>query len=248
MRKVHRVTGLSDDQLNIDDNPTQEFFGQPGVLASDGDLVQCHLCGRWFHGLNQHVMKKHGMSCDDYRREFGLNRGQPLVSKSFSETQRRGQTERLSQYWSTENAKNLFSATGPRPQPRKQWRLAIKAANAKPSLRELRRVAMSNPAHAAHSDSARSKNRESHNTPEYKSAARAAVFAGVYPLLKPEVQAKARASTKSEAASRKRSEKLKGKRRSDEQRAAQSARMKGRSGPRDKLGRFQKKGSEGSDE
>ena len=57
------------------------MYGQAGILAYDDveDKVQCHICGKWFRGLNNHVWKTHDLSADDYREEFGLNRGQGLI-------------------------------------------------------------------------------------------------------------------------------------------------------------------------
>lgn len=55
--------------------------GQLGVLSYDAieDKVQCHICGKWFRGLNNHVFRTHGWAADDYREEFGLKRGQSLI-------------------------------------------------------------------------------------------------------------------------------------------------------------------------
>lgn len=57
------------------------MYGEVGILAYDEieDKVQCHICGKWFRGLNTHVLRTHGWSGDDYREEFGLNRGQSLI-------------------------------------------------------------------------------------------------------------------------------------------------------------------------
>lgn len=56
-------------------------YGEGGILAYDPveDKVQCHICGKWFRGLNNHVLRAHGWTADDYREEFGLNRGQSLI-------------------------------------------------------------------------------------------------------------------------------------------------------------------------
>lgn len=57
------------------------MYGQLGVLAYDAveDKVECHICGQWFRGLNNHVLRTHGLTVDEYRMEFGLNRGQGLI-------------------------------------------------------------------------------------------------------------------------------------------------------------------------
>jgi len=61
------------------------MYGQPGILSYDEneDKVQCHICGRWFRSLATHVNRRHGWSADDYREEFGLNRGQSLICEGM---------------------------------------------------------------------------------------------------------------------------------------------------------------------
>jgi len=48
-------------------------FGRLGVLATDGQRVECHACGRWFHHLGHHVRQTHNLTADEYRALFGLN-------------------------------------------------------------------------------------------------------------------------------------------------------------------------------
>lgn len=51
----------------------EPIHGKLGVLAtsSDGQNVQCHVCGQWFASLGIHV-NKHGMDAAEYRAYFGL--------------------------------------------------------------------------------------------------------------------------------------------------------------------------------
>ena len=49
------------------------FYGDVGVLATDGARVECHLCARWFHLLGGHVRQAHGLSPAAYRALTGLN-------------------------------------------------------------------------------------------------------------------------------------------------------------------------------
>jgi hypothetical protein len=58
----------------------QTMFGERGVLAHFGDKVQCHICGKTFRGLSNHVPQAHGMTAGEYRAEFGLPRTLGLVS------------------------------------------------------------------------------------------------------------------------------------------------------------------------
>lgn len=52
------------------------------------DRIQCLICGKWYIFLASHVWQTHGWTVDDYREEFGLNRGTPLCSQSYSDMHR----------------------------------------------------------------------------------------------------------------------------------------------------------------
>jgi len=52
------------------------------------DQIQCLICGKRYIFLASHVWQTHGWTVDDYREEFGLNRGTALCSQSYSEMQR----------------------------------------------------------------------------------------------------------------------------------------------------------------
>jgi hypothetical protein len=52
-----------------------KFFGEIGRLtfSTDGNKLQCHLCGRYFRNLcSSHVPRIHHMSAYDYKELFGL--------------------------------------------------------------------------------------------------------------------------------------------------------------------------------
>ncbi|PKW16623.1 hypothetical protein [Saccharopolyspora spinosa] len=48
-----------------------------GSVVREGDLVQCHLCGRWFRSVIAHL-RSHGWDHLSYRQAFGLERGESL--------------------------------------------------------------------------------------------------------------------------------------------------------------------------
>jgi len=64
-----------------------KIYGDVGIVAYDPieDKLQCHLCGKWRRGLSAHVFRTHGWTADEYREEFGLNRGQPLICQGTRE-------------------------------------------------------------------------------------------------------------------------------------------------------------------
>jgi hypothetical protein len=48
-----------------------------GEIVAEGDLVVCHLCGRWFRSVTAHL-RAHGWTKDGYCAAFGLERSQSL--------------------------------------------------------------------------------------------------------------------------------------------------------------------------
>lgn len=65
--------------------PQRAPFGLMGVLADDGVRAQCHVCGKWFGHLGNHVARTHGMECDAYRRTFGLAATTGLIGPRLKE-------------------------------------------------------------------------------------------------------------------------------------------------------------------
>lgn len=120
-----------------------QIFGEIGVLADDGEKVQCHLCGKWFTTLPLHLIKTHKTEIDKYKEQFGLNRTQPLVSKKHSERLAEIQTARLSQYWGTFDLTELNnSKKGTTLKMRKQGAANVAATNVLESKVESQRSKM----------------------------------------------------------------------------------------------------------
>lgn len=55
-----------------------------GRLRVVGERLVCHLCGRDWLNLGTHAWLTHGLTADEYRSEFGLNRVQALTASSLS--------------------------------------------------------------------------------------------------------------------------------------------------------------------
>jgi rubrerythrin len=50
------------------------YFAPLGEMRSDGERVQCHLCGRWFKMVGgSHLLAAHGWATSEYRTAFRLN-------------------------------------------------------------------------------------------------------------------------------------------------------------------------------
>lgn len=66
--------------------PSKTEFGYIGVILRDTieDKIQCHLCGKWFNTLVQHLNKTHKIKCDQYKKEFSLPPNFPLVNREIS--------------------------------------------------------------------------------------------------------------------------------------------------------------------
>lgn len=60
-----------------------------GRLIRRGDRLACHLCGRIFHHLGNHVKRTHGLEADDYREMFGLMQKSTLIGTALREKGRR---------------------------------------------------------------------------------------------------------------------------------------------------------------
>jgi hypothetical protein len=52
-----------------------------GIMVVDGDLVCCHLCGRWFLSVASHL-RAHGWTKADYIKAFGLEVGNSLAGEA----------------------------------------------------------------------------------------------------------------------------------------------------------------------
>lgn len=63
--------------------PYGPCFGQHGLLTHIGDKIQCHICGRAFHCLPSHIVRRHGVSASEYKAAFGLHRTLGLVSDAL---------------------------------------------------------------------------------------------------------------------------------------------------------------------
>ena len=60
------------------------MIGVLGVLETDGDRLQCHICGKWRKGLGNHAFKTHNLTADEYRERFGLRYTTALLAPASS--------------------------------------------------------------------------------------------------------------------------------------------------------------------
>jgi endogenous inhibitor of DNA gyrase (YacG/DUF329 family) len=71
------------------------MYGETGVLATDGEKVQCHECGRWFKRLIGHIKPAHGLDANEYKEAFGINQTTSLMSPAQREIMREATAEVL---------------------------------------------------------------------------------------------------------------------------------------------------------
>lgn len=64
--------------------PKTKGHGYYGCLmsTSDGERVQCHICGGLYDELQAHVRQKHSMKIPDYRERFQLSYTTALISEA----------------------------------------------------------------------------------------------------------------------------------------------------------------------
>ncbi len=63
-----------------------QTYGELGTLAQEDGKAQCHICGRLFGHLGNHIVRGHKMSCAEYRAYFGLSRRYPLAGEHYLST------------------------------------------------------------------------------------------------------------------------------------------------------------------
>src|SRR5918912_1159281 len=66
------------------------IVGEPGVLRTDGDRAECHICGGWYKLLGSHVFHAHGLYAHTYRRLFGLRQRTGLAGEALRARRRPG--------------------------------------------------------------------------------------------------------------------------------------------------------------
>jgi len=60
----------------------KDGFGYVGAVTqtNDGEHIQCHVCGYFYHNLGAHVYKRHGIKVREYREKYGLRLREGLLS------------------------------------------------------------------------------------------------------------------------------------------------------------------------
>ena len=67
-------------------NETDRYFGKLRTVS--GGKIACHICGKAFHNLGNHIRNSHKITPMEYRVMYGLNSGCSLCSESLSSKRR----------------------------------------------------------------------------------------------------------------------------------------------------------------
>lgn len=154
-----------------------KVFGEIGILADDGERVQCHLCGKWYIHLGCHVVKTHHMEAQEYKARFGLANIVGLASSALKSHLGEVNGERLTAY--AHSRESLPFDTSPQAQAERNRTRAVRTSTKKKHAENW------------NSDSLHEAARAAHKTDEYRAGARQRALAG-HPFLSPETTAKAR--------------------------------------------------------
>lgn len=66
-----------------------DMIGELGIFTLDeSGKLQCHVCGRFYDGLSQHVNRAHNLNAEEYRAYFGFSLSAPLISQNLINTMR----------------------------------------------------------------------------------------------------------------------------------------------------------------
>jgi len=104
--------------LPVGQLPGGEFYFAPiGEMRSDGERVQCHLCGGWYRMVGgSHLRNAHGWTTAEYRDAFLLNATTSTVGPVTSERKRETMREQIAS-----GARSYPVGNGARPTP-PAWR------------------------------------------------------------------------------------------------------------------------------
>lgn len=83
---VERAESGGEEAVSPDEEAKRAL---PLEAAFGTDRVFCMVCGQGMKTLKRHLFAAHGMKPGQYRREFGIPTGTPLVAKSYSEARKK---------------------------------------------------------------------------------------------------------------------------------------------------------------
>jgi hypothetical protein len=96
-RAVLMPRGRAPRPLPLGHLPSGEaYFAPIGEMSSDGERMQCHLCGRWYRMVGgSHLLTAHGWTTAEYRDAFLLNLTASTVGPATRELKRDSMLEQI---------------------------------------------------------------------------------------------------------------------------------------------------------
>ena len=91
LRPTAAVSGANADR----GGSASTIHGQPGVLRTTPDAVQCHQYGEWYRNLAAHAWAAHGLNATEYRRTYGPMRKTTLPAPNLRAEQSRRARDHL---------------------------------------------------------------------------------------------------------------------------------------------------------
>jgi hypothetical protein len=74
----------------------EAYFAPIGEMQSDGERMQCHLCGRWYKMVGgNHLLAAHGWTTAEYREAFLLNLTASTIGPATRELKRDSMLEQI---------------------------------------------------------------------------------------------------------------------------------------------------------
>lgn len=114
--------------------------GLHGVLTEEAGRLLCHECGGWYASLGVHARMAHGTPAREYKRIYGLDRGQSLNSSELQRVHSEASKSRVgtASWKAFEESRDPTAASHARDKRSFEYRAASKGQRAETSRRNIK--------------------------------------------------------------------------------------------------------------
>ncbi len=87
-----KLSALADVEMSGEEGegaPEKVTAAVPLEAAFGSDKVFCMVCGKGMKTLKRHISTAHGLKPGQYRRQFNIPSGTPLVAKNYSDARKK---------------------------------------------------------------------------------------------------------------------------------------------------------------
>lgn len=92
LNDLHQALSAIESGTTLETASEEEEAAQAPVVsrkkAFGKDKVVCMICGKPMKTLARHLKTAHGMTANEYRKQFDIPRTQPLAARAYSESRR----------------------------------------------------------------------------------------------------------------------------------------------------------------